>query len=205
MAQHDLRRASCFDTKEEQQVAESRAIRDVAAHSFGIAFMSAILRQPFILRNWFLISTVNMFRFFHFISMAEAGYRLHLAKFGIRAPACFDNPWKSETVAEFWSKRWNMVIATQLRNVFYKPVVQWTNSKFKGALSVFAASSALHMIPVVSLGGSKAAITSTALFFLMQPALIWFESALKLKGKAWVNCAMWSTAPLFSLPLYTVL
>ena len=163
------------------------------------------LKSPIVTKSRYLIAVASMFRFYHFISLTEAGYRFHLAKFGIAAPVCFDNPWASETISEFWGKRWNMVIATQLRNIFYKPVVQLTENKLYGELSIFLASSALHMIPVVSLGGSVTAIGTTALFFLLQPGLMAFENKFKLRGRVWVQSVLWTLAPLFSIPLYEVI
>jgi len=201
---HDLRRASCFDTEQEQESAEHRSIHDLIFNAMGIILTSMVLRIKLVLRHRLLIAIASMLRFYSFISLAEAGYRLHLNKFGIRAPVCFDEPWRSQTVGEFWGKRWNLAIAQQLRNVVFKPVSNYTGNRKLGELAIFAASSALHMIPVVSLGGSQRAIASTAVFFLIQPGLIAFEKSFHLKGVPWVHLALWSCAPLFSLPLYEV-
>jgi hypothetical protein len=166
--------------------------------------MLAAGKIPGITNTRFGISILSVFRFYFFIYLVEAGYRLHLCEFGIRAPPCFDKPWNSETIAEFWGQRWNLAIAQQLRNLFFKPIAA-TGHRKAGELAVFVASSALHMIPIVSLGGSPKAVVSTATFFLLQPLLIAIEKKFKLKGRGWVQFAMWSCVPLFAVPLYEVM
>ena len=97
---------------------------------------------------------LGMMRFYFAIVFVEALYRLHLNLFGVRPPVCFDEPWKSETVAEFWGKRWNLAIAGQLRNVFFKPLAEMGH-RAAGEVAVFLGSALLHMIPIVSMGGSR--------------------------------------------------
>jgi hypothetical protein len=95
-------------------------------------------------------------------------------------------------------------IAQQLRNVFFKPLARRGNRPL-GELFVFLGSAALHMIPVVSLGGSHKMIRNTALFFLAQPVLIAMERNFSvLRGQAWVQLAMWGVAPLFAIPMFKV-
>ena len=149
-----------------------------------------------------VLSVVSMFRFYFIIRVVEAAYRLHLVAFGVRPPICFDEPWKSKTIAEFWT-RWNLSIAQQLRAIFYKPVLE-RGYRQLAEFSVFISSALLHLLPIYVLGGSTKAKRSTALFFLCQPVLIMFERKFKLQSRLWVQLALWSVAPLFSLPLHQV-
>jgi len=169
----------------------------------GLIAVLGLAKIESLVKNKFSLTVLSMFRFYFFTTMVEASYRLHLVLFGIRPPVCFDEPWKSVTVAEFWGQRWNLSIAGQLRNIFFKPLAEAGQRKL-GELSVFLASSALHMIPIVTLGGSRQGIISTACFFAVQPFVIAFEKQFGLTGRAWVQAALWSTAPLFALPLYEV-
>jgi hypothetical protein len=193
-----------MDKEEERRAAVRKAVRDVLMNASGILAALAVLRSRAVAERWFLIAVASMYRFYFLVSGVEAGYRLHLALFSIKAPVCFDAPWNSLTIAEFWGKRWNLSIAQQLRNVFYKPILQVSGNKRLAALATFIASSGLHMIPIVSLGGSKKAVATTALFFLVQPLLMAVESAFHIKSKLWVHGALWAVAPLFSLPLHEV-
>lgn len=95
-----------------------------------------------------------------------------------------------------------MTIAQQLRNVFFKPITALSGSRRLGELGIFLASAGLHMIPVVTFGGSPEQIISTGAFFVVQPLLIMIEKSLGIKSKLWVQSSLWSVAPLFSLPLF---
>ena len=184
--------------------AEKQSLMDITQNAAGLLAMVGLLKIPQIHRTLPAIYVISTFRFYFFILMVEAGYRFHLCKFGIRAPVCFNQPWKSETISEFWGQRWNLAIAQQLRNIFFKPLAEAGHRRI-GELSVFLASSCLHMIPIVSLEGSRKSVVSTALFFILQPLIISMEKQFQLKGPLWVHAAFWSTAPLFVLPLYEVI
>ena len=41
---------------------------------------------------------------------------------GLQVSPHFDSPFLSASVAEFWSKRWNLTIGNTLRTVVYDPI-----------------------------------------------------------------------------------
>lgn len=208
---HDLRKARRFVDEEERAREVKRAVVDVGRAGLGMGAMVVLLKlvedglKSSSIGVKVVVKTVlGMLRFAYGVFLAEAGYRLHLSVFGVKAPVCFDEPWKSTTVAEFWGKRWNLAIAGQLRNVFFKPLAE-AGQRGMGEVAVFWGSAALHMIPIVTLGGSTRAVVTTSLFFIMQPVLIAIEKQCKFSSVMWVQFALWSTAPLFALPLLEVL
>ena len=115
---HDLRRASCFETKDEQKIAEKECLQDIAVNVAGTLAAIVASRSRKVQQMRFLLSVLSIFRFYFALQVVEAGYRFHLVKFGIRAPVCFKDPWNSETIGEFWT-RWNLAIAQQLRACKY--------------------------------------------------------------------------------------
>ena len=198
-----MRRASCFDSKEEQLEEEKLVIQEILKSISLFAVVLLLLQSRKMSSSFVTLSILSLLRFYFLLRVAEAGYRFHLIKFGIRAPICFDEPWKSETIAEFWN-RWNLSIAQQLQAIFYKPLARKGYSNLAKA-SIFLGSAGLHIVPVVTLNGSKEAIGSTTLFFTLQPILMALESYFKIRSQLWVHFVMWSISPLFALPLYEVL
>lgn len=208
-----MRRARYFATKEEREEAVQRAVKDIGQCSVGLAIVLLALHvtphhhhRYTSLKAMYMCTVLSMLRFYFFINSVEAGYRLHLAHFGIKAPTCFDSPWESETVQEFWGKRWNLSIAQQLRAVFFKPLAL-QGHRALGEFAVFLASAVLHILPIAILGGSRRAVASTAIYFLLQPVLIALERTFPhtLRGKLWVQLSMWTIAPLFALPMLRVM
>ena len=207
---HDIRRASRFHDEDERREAFTNATKEAAATLAGVAASVALLRALPDVRTaprstLPLLTVVSVFRFYCAVTFVEAAYRAHLAYYGVRAPVCYDEPWKAETVNEFWAVRWNQAIARQMRNVCYKPTLQLSGNKRLAEVAVFSGSALLHAFPVALLGGSKRAIASTLAFFAAQPMLVMVERTFKLKGLWWAQLAGWSTAPLFALPLLEVL
>lgn len=154
----------------------------------------------------YLVTLLTMLKFYGYITAIEAGYRLHLAYYHIRAPKCFDEPWESKSVQEFWGSRWNLSIAQQLRNLLFKPLAS-RGYRNAGLVNMFLGSAALHILPVQQLGGSAWMMASTGAFFLLQPVLMGMERQFPelCTGKMWVQLALWGVAPLFAVPVYHVM
>lgn len=65
--------------------------------------------------------------------------------FGAKTSDAFHNPvFKSTSVAEFWGKRWNMIVHGVLKRGVFKPVYKSTSMKFIAVLATFFASGLLH-------------------------------------------------------------
>eukprot|EP00947_MAST-08B_sp_MAST-8B-sp1_P006244 g6244.t1 len=70
---------------------------------------------------------------------------------GHSVPIAMDAPHRSQTIREFWSERWNRVIARLLRNGFYLPIFRRALGLPKPAarLATFAVSGLLHVYPII--------------------------------------------------------
>jgi len=51
---------------------------------------------------------------------------------------------KSQSVSEFWGRRWNVAVHKGLKNGVYKPARYFTNSKLLGVLAAFVMSGVIH-------------------------------------------------------------
>lgn len=55
------------------------------------------------------------------------------------------NPmFKSQSVSDFWGKRWNVLVHTGLKNGIYKPTRQITSSKIIATITTFLVSGIIH-------------------------------------------------------------
>jgi hypothetical protein len=51
---------------------------------------------------------------------------------------------KSQSVSDFWGRRWNVAVHKGLKNGVYKPARYLTNSKLMGVLAAFVMSGIIH-------------------------------------------------------------
>lgn len=66
--------------------------------------------------NWF---------FYCFFSTVQAVNSLAaLVVLNVQLADNFDRPYLATSVEEFWAKRWNLVMGTELREMVYEPIIQ---------------------------------------------------------------------------------
>jgi hypothetical protein len=133
---------------------------------------------------------------------------LAAAAFGRAVPPVNRAPYLATSLADFWSRRWNSIINTLLREHVYRPFAN------RGAIVamtwVFAASAALHAYLVGMLLGVWATLAWVA-FFLVQAAGMWLERRLRVRrwpkawGRAWTLGWLLVLYPLFVEPLLMLL
>ena len=124
-------------------------------------------------------------------------YRLPLLAMGKSVPAALQNPQSSNTVAEFWSRRWNLVIGGMLREGIFEPCRRWGLNGHLAAALTFVTSGLLHVVPMVLSRQPIDVCACMFLFFVAQIPLLAVERALGLRGTAWVWLALAAVAPLF--------
>jgi hypothetical protein len=80
---------------------------------------------------------------------------------GIHLDSNFDRPYLSSTFAEFWGKRWNLVISSLLKETIYIPVLKTLHSRSIAVFASFLTSSIMHEL----------------MFFYLtdQTPLLWFK------------------------------
>jgi hypothetical protein len=136
--------------------------------------------------------------------MATTGPNFVMAALGINVPPFFQSPCRSDTISEFWSKRWNRAAGEFLRRCCFAPLAPY------GALfamfATFALSAAGHaLMAFFVLGRWKMAMVFGA-FFLVQPPLIAAERRLAVRrwppeaGRVWTLTALMITSPMIIEP-----
>jgi len=120
---------------------------------------------------------------------------------GVVNESFFNDPFKAETVAAFWSRHYNLSCHAALKSCVYKPlVVSLGLSKTIGTLGVFFVSGFWHLLPVPLFVPERDRAwfcTSCITFFMAMGMVVVLERKLKLKGKPWVWLALLGPAPLF--------
>jgi hypothetical protein len=133
---------------------------------------------------------------------------LVVAAFGRAVPPVNRAPWMATSLSDFWSRRWNSIINTLLRDHVYRRLAH------RGAIVamtvVFIASAALHVYLIGMLLGPGATL-AWAIFFLVQAAGMWLERRLRVRrwprawGHAWTLGALLLVYPLFVEPVLQLL
>ena len=136
--------------------------------------------------------------------MATTGPNFVMAALGINVPPFFQSPYRSVTISEFWSKRWNRAGGEFLRRCCFAPLARW-GAGF-AMFATFAVSAVGHaLMAFFALGRWKIAVVFGA-FFLVQPLLIAAERRLAVRrwrpeaGRAWTLTALTITSPMIIEP-----
>jgi hypothetical protein len=124
------------------------------------------------------------------------------ALFGAALAPVHAAPNRSQSLSEFWGRRWNLVIGGWLRAHCYAPLARLGFPR-AGVLAAFMTSAFIHVYPTfVAIGvGPAAAIAG---FFLVHGALMIVEARLRMRrwrlgGRlVYVYGAFAVTAPLFT-------
>jgi hypothetical protein len=145
---------------------------------------------------------------FVFMAVLDAVLALVLAPFGWTVPPVNRAPYLATSLSDFWSRRWNSIINTILRDHVYRPVAH--RGAVRAMTATFVASAALHAYLIGMLAGVLATLAWTA-FFLVQPLMMWIERRLRVRrwrpawGHAWTLGALMLPYPLFIEPVLVLL
>ena len=144
-----------------------------------------------------------------FAEMATASFPLVATALGVTVPPLMQSPYRSTSVAEFWSRRWNVFAAEMVfRPCCFTPLAR--RSLRLGLFATFALSGIGHtLLAFMALGRWKISVICGA-FFFVQPLFIATERQLKVRRwrlaarHAWALGALTFTAPLFVEPFLQV-
>jgi alginate O-acetyltransferase complex protein AlgI len=122
---------------------------------------------------------------FGLFTIATAAWRAA----GINAEDLFRQPWRSRSLAEFWSRRWNVGFSDMIALMVHRPVAARLGRK-AGIVASFLASGVLHelAISVPAQGGYGL----PTLYFALHGALV----AAGLRGRVATALALLIPLPL---------
>lgn len=123
---------------------------------------------------------------------------------GVALPRINDFPIRSLTLAEFWGRRWNRVVAGWLRDYLFFPLARRKQATL-GICAAFAGSTVLHFwiawVPLDRAGGLM-----MASFFVVHGALMLVERRLDVEAwprerrRRWTIAWLLLSSPLFVEP-----
>ncbi len=144
-----------------------------------------------------------------FAEMATAAFPMVAAAFGLTVPALMRSPWRSASVSEFWTRRWNIFASEKV----FRPYVFAPMARYGAGLALFAAfalSAFAHVLMAfMALGRWRISLICGA-FFLVQPLLIAAERRFGERRwrpaarRAWTLGVLAITSPLFVEPLLQI-
>jgi hypothetical protein len=140
--------------------------------------------------------------------MATAVLSLMGAALGVEVPPLFHSPYRSTSVNEFWTKRWNIPASEIFRRYFFGPIAR--RNAGLALLATFSISAIAHvLLTYVALGRWEISLICGS-FFLVQPIIIVAERKLAVRrwpsgaGWAWTLTALAITSPLITEPLLQI-
>lgn len=128
---------------------------------------------------------------------------------GIALPPLHREPILSRSVAEFWSKRWNLTVHAWLRRHCYQPVARrW--GVVPGLLAAFVVSALIHVaFTWPAAGTSMAALMGS--FFVLQTLFVALERVVRPErlpralGHLWTVALIGGASPLFVEPMLRII
>ncbi|WP_224361250.1 MBOAT family protein [Hyalangium versicolor] len=127
---------------------------------------------------------------------------------GVDPRPLHDDPIRSKSITEFWSRRWNRAVHRFLKQTFFAPLARRGYTELGLALA-FVVSALIHftfMVPAVGLGW--AAVMGA--FFLLQLPFLWAERALGVVrwrapwNRVWTLGLLLLSSPLFVEPVLQI-
>lgn len=141
--------------------------------------------------------------------IASAGLLIVAAMFGVTVPSLFRSPCRSNSVGQFWTRRWNVAASHLFRWCCFVPLAR--RGVGFALVATFLVSAAAHAALAYVILGTWGIALSCGAFFMMQPLLIVAERRMKVRrwqsaaGRAWTLAALAVTSPLFVEPAMQIL
>ena len=111
------------------------------------------------------IPAMSLILHFGVFSLAVAFWRL----IGFPAEELFRQPWRSQSLAEFWSRRWNVGFSDMISVVVHRPIAA-RFGRTAGLTASFVVSGLLHELAISIPAGAGYGLPT--LYFVMHAALV---------------------------------
>ena len=109
---------------------------------------------------------------------------------GFAVPLLFDRPWAATSLAEFWSRRWNLAFVEMNQRLFLRPLYRYFG-KQGSRFALFALSGVLHELGLSF--PADAGWGQPLSYFLLHAALVAAEERFRIANRVWVW--FWLIAP----------
>ncbi len=163
----------------------------------GVARLSWVTLHSRLLATIFFLPGLSFFLHFGLCNMLAGGWRLR----GVSCEALFRTPLRSQSLGEFWSRRWNLAFSEMTAIAVYRPL-STPLGRGPALFGAFLCSGLLHemaiSVPV------RAGFGLPLLYFTIHGGLVLFERKLSKRGRpirGWPG-RVWATLSLVvPLPL----
>jgi hypothetical protein len=143
-----------------------------------------------------------------FAEMLTACLAFASAACGLILPPLMLSPWRSTSIAEFWTRRWNPATSALLHASCFAPLAR--HSAALALWTTFFVSGLAHFLLAFMAIGLWGLSLIYGAFFLVQPLLIAVERGLHVRhwpvaaARVWTLLALAVTSPLFVEPMFRV-
>jgi len=167
-----------------------RGFRNVIAGAILFVAARAVATRSLIAAIVIALPAMSLMLHFGLLALSTALWRMC----GFPAEDLFRQPWRSESLADFWSRRWNVGFSDMIAVVVHRPVAARWNRR-AAVVASFLASGVLHELAIsVPAGGGYGL---PMLYFAIHGALV----AAGIGGRTVTWIALIAPLPLlFHLP-----
>lgn len=165
------------------------------AGGFGILALALLAPRLGAATGWLGIAAILAFLHFGFSNILTSLLWL----FGFPVRPLFDDPFRSRSLREFWTARWNLAFVEMDRRLFLPPLTRWLG--LRGAVfGVFLVSGLLHEVAISYPAG--AGWGGPMAYFALQGLLVLFERKIlgrereKSLGRLWTFVCVLAPLPL---------
>ena len=101
---------------------------------------------------------------------------------GFAVPLLFDRPWAATSLAEFWSRRWNLAFVDMNRRLFLRPLCCYFGKR-GSRFALFVLSGVLHELGLSFPAGAGWGLPLG--YFVLHGALVAAEERFRIDNRAW--------------------
>jgi alginate O-acetyltransferase complex protein AlgI len=176
-------------------------VRSAVVYGVAGALLVALARLAWTVFRSHALATIlvlpglSLLLHFCLCNLLAAAWRLR----GVACDALFREPWRSQSLAEFWSRRWNLAFSQMTAIAVYRPLAErW--GRGAALMAGFVVSGLLHEMAISM--PVRAGFGMPLLYFMIHGVLVLVERELERRGRrlsGWVGrtwAAVWLVAPL---------